>query len=172
MVNVNYYCMLFYNILKLQQISILFLLCIPLISFLRMTLPPPQGGNSILVFVKVKHTYRKDSVKRISMDTKATVKIGEYSRGGSTRGDNMACDHDMGCKEKYNPCGIVDEDTGELFINFGSSYKTSDFIMDSLTDWWYNLSSEHYKRIELLQIKMDNGARKQWCKDTIFKTNN
>jgi len=39
-------------------------------------------------------------------------------------------------KEKYNPCGIVDEDTGELFINFGSSYKTSDFIMDSLTDWW------------------------------------
>jgi len=36
---------------------------------------PPQGGNSILVFVKVKHTYRKDSVKRISMDTKATVKI-------------------------------------------------------------------------------------------------
>ena len=70
------------------------------------------------------------------MDRKATVKIGEYSRGGSTRGDNMACDHDMGCKETYNPCDIVDEDTGELFINFGSSYKTSDFIMDSLTDWW------------------------------------
>ena len=43
------------------------------------------------------------------MDTKATVKIGEYSRGESTRGDNMACDHDMGCKETYNPCGIVDE---------------------------------------------------------------
>ena len=59
----------------------------------RMPLPPPfkalQGGNSILVFVKVKHTYRKDSVKRISMDTKATLKIGEYSRGGSTRGDRI-----------------------------------------------------------------------------------
>jgi len=56
---------------------------------------------------------------------KATVKIGEYSRGGLTRGDNQASDHDMGCKEKYVPCGIVDEDNAELTITFGSSYKTS-----------------------------------------------
>ncbi len=39
---------------------------------------------------------------------KATVKIGEWSRGGLTRGDTEASDHDMGCKEKYVPCGIVD----------------------------------------------------------------
>jgi hypothetical protein len=29
------------------------------------------------------------------MDGKATVKIGEFSRGGLTRGDNRASDHDM-----------------------------------------------------------------------------
>ncbi len=46
------------------------------------------------------------------MDCKATVEIGEYSRGGQTRGYNQAQDHDMGTKEKYVPCGIVDEDTG------------------------------------------------------------
>nr|WP_237741552.1 hypothetical protein [Anabaena sp. PCC 7108] len=62
-------------------------------------------------------------IKRISMDCKATVNIGEYSRGGKTRGDNQANDHDMGCTEKYIPCGIVDEDSGQLHINFGSSYK-------------------------------------------------
>lgn len=62
---------------------------------------------------------------RLSMDCKATVKIGDFSRGGRTRGDNQACDHDMGSKEKYVPCGIVDEDSGELFIQFGSSYKTA-----------------------------------------------
>jgi hypothetical protein len=52
------------------------------------------------------------NVKRLSMDCKATVQIGDYSRGGKTRGDNLACDHDMGCKEKFVSCGIVDEDSG------------------------------------------------------------
>ena len=51
------------------------------------------------------------------MDCKATVKIGNYSRGGKTRGDNQAQDHDMGAQEKYIPCGILDEDTGQLYLN-------------------------------------------------------
>ena len=34
----------------------------------------------------------------------------------------------MVCIEKYTPCGIIDEDSGQLYINFGSSYKTKDFI--------------------------------------------
>jgi hypothetical protein len=42
----------------------------------------------------------------------------------------------MGVKEKYIPCGIMDKDTGQLYLNFGSSYKTSDFIVDSLSLWW------------------------------------
>jgi hypothetical protein len=41
------------------------------------------------------------SALRVRMDCKATVKIGEYSRGGKTSGDNKAADHDMGCQEKY-----------------------------------------------------------------------
>ena len=35
------------------------------------------------------------NVKRLSMDCKATVTLGEFSRGGLTRGDNQACDHDF-----------------------------------------------------------------------------
>ena len=91
------------------------------------------------------------------MDCKATVNIGDYSRGGKTRGDNQASDHDMGCKEKYIPCGIVEEDSGQLHINFGSSYKTSDFIVDSLTQWWSTITLEQRIDIELIQIKVDNG---------------
>lgn len=79
-------------------------------------------------------------MKRLSMDCKATVEIGEYSRGGQTRGYNQAQDHDMGTKEKYVPCGIVDEDTGQLYVTFGSSYKTSDFMVDNLEQWWTSLS--------------------------------
>jgi hypothetical protein len=67
-------------------------------------------------------------VKRLSIDCKATVHIGDYSRRGQTRGNHQASDHDMGCEEKYIPCGIVDEDSGQLYIHFGNSYKTSDFI--------------------------------------------
>ncbi|MEF8747707.1 MAG: hypothetical protein V5B31_07735 [Candidatus Accumulibacter propinquus] len=43
-----------------------------------------------------------EAVMRLSMDCKATVKIGDYSRGGKTRGDHRAADHDMGCEEKHS----------------------------------------------------------------------
>jgi Rhodopirellula transposase DDE domain len=97
------------------------------------------------------------SVKRWSIDCKATVKIGEFSRGGLTRGDNQASDHDMGCKEKYVPCGIVDEESGALHITFGSSYKTSDFIVDVLEAKWAALDAQDKAATGLIQIKMDNG---------------
>ncbi len=95
--------------------------------------------------------------KRLSMDCKATVNIGDYSRGGKTRGDHQAADHDMGCKEKYTPFGLVDEDGGQLDLAFGSSAKTSDFIADSLYDWWERLPPDERQKFSRLQIKADNG---------------
>lgn len=91
------------------------------------------------------------------MDCKATVNIGPYSRGGDTRGDNQAADHDMGCNEKYTPFGLLDEDTGKLNIYFGSSAKTSDFIIDGLYAWWKHLPLSERDSFHLLQIKADNG---------------
>ena len=91
------------------------------------------------------------------MAGKATVKTGEFSRGGLTRGDNQARDHDMGCKEKYVPCGIVDEESAELTITFGSSSKTSDFIVDVLEAKWDALDEAEKAATSLIQIKMDNG---------------
>lgn len=96
-------------------------------------------------------------VRRLSMDCKATVELGEFSREGRTRGDHRACDHDMGCQEKYIPCGIVDEDTGQLYLNFGSSYKTSDFIVDTLSIWWETLAPGEQAATAQIQLKIDNG---------------
>ena len=62
-----------------------------------------------------------------------------------------------GCKEKYVPCGIVDEDSAELTITFGSSYKTSDFIVDALAAKWDALEAHEKAATSLLHIKMDNG---------------
>ena len=85
------------------------------------------------------------------------VNIGDYARGGKTRGDSLASDHDMGCEEKYIPCGILDEDTGALHISFGSSYKTSDFIVDTLQQWWATLNPLQQQETQKIQIKVDNG---------------
>jgi hypothetical protein len=98
-----------------------------------------------------------DHVKRLSIDCKATGAIGDVSRGGLTRGDNQACDHDLGLHEKYIPCGIVDEDSAQLHITFGSSAKTSDFIVDALEAWGAGLEEAEQVAMTRLQIKMDNG---------------
>jgi Rhodopirellula transposase DDE domain len=83
--------------------------------------------------------------------------MGEVSRGGLTRGDYRACDHDLGLHEKYIPCGIVDEDSAQLQITFGSSAKTSDFIVDALEAWGARLEEAEQVAMTRLQIKMDNG---------------
>ena len=83
--------------------------------------------------------------------------IGDVSRGGVTRGDHRACDHDLGLQEKYIPCGIVDEDSAQLRITFGSSFKTSDFIVDAIEDWWAALEETEQVAMTRLQIPMAHG---------------
>ena len=102
-----------------------------------------------------------EGVKRWSIDCKATVKIGEFSRGGGTRGDNRASDHAMGCKEKYSPCGIVDEESAALHLTFGSSYKTRDFIVDTIEAKWNAMDEPEKAQTSLMQIKRDNGPERR-----------
>jgi hypothetical protein len=85
------------------------------------------------------------------------VAIGDVSRGGLTRGDHRACDHDLGLHEKYIPWGSVDEDSARLRITFGSSFKTSDCIVDALEAWWAALEEAEQVTMARLQIKMDTG---------------
>jgi len=91
------------------------------------------------------------------MDGQATVKIGEFARGGLTRGDHQARDHDMGGQEQYVPCGSVAEESAELPITLGSSYKTSDCIVAALAATWNALDDQAKAAPSRLQIKMDNG---------------
>jgi len=88
------------------------------------------------------------------------VKIGEFSRGGLTRGDKRASEHDMGGEEKYVPCGIVDEESGEFHITFGSSYKTSDFIVETIEAKWNAMEKQEQADTSLIQIKMDKGPER------------
>ncbi len=103
------------------------------------------------------------------MDGKATVKIGAYARGGKTRGDYRAADHEMGDNEKSLPFGLVDEDSGQLHVPFGSSSKTSDFIVDSLYDWWTPTPMAERATIAHLQLKVDNGAESRGVRTQFLK---
>jgi len=126
--------------------------------------------DAIFNNIKEKERQREPgTVKRLSMDSKATVKIGDFSRGGYTRGDNQAADHDMGVKEKYIPLGIVDQDTGQLHLTFGSSYKTSDFIIDTLQDWWHDLDPQEQHQTQLIQLKLDNGSESSGVRTQFLK---
>ncbi len=95
---------------------------------------------------------------RISIDTKATVNVGDYSRGGQSRGRIAvtAWDHDMRPKEKLVPGGILEPASGKSFLFFGSSYKTSDFLVDGLLLWWKERKQD-LSHIKHLVINMDNG---------------
>jgi len=95
---------------------------------------------------------------RISLDTKATIHVGDYSRGGKSRCTRpvKALDHDMMPKEKLVPGGILEPASGKAFLFFTESNKTSDFIADGIELWW-NTRKEELGLVRRLVINMDNG---------------
>lgn len=95
---------------------------------------------------------------RLSMDTKATINIGEYSRNGKSRGKKpvKAQDHDMPPKEKLVLGGILEPVSGKAFLFFTDSYKTSDFMVDGLFKWW-NHRYQELSKVKRVVLNLDNG---------------
>ena len=75
---------------------------------------------------------------RISVDTKAKVKIGDFSRNGKTRATEapQGLDHDYAADTTLVPLGILNLKNDCTDIIFGTSSETSDFIVDGLEVWW------------------------------------
>jgi len=95
---------------------------------------------------------------RISLDTKATINVGPYSRGGCSRGLKAvkAVDHDMMPKEKLVPGGILEPASGKAFLFFTASNKTSDFVADGIDLWW-TANKERLVAAKRIVINLDNG---------------
>jgi transposase len=126
------------------------------------TKPHKKIKETDAIFANVRHAHDRaawdEGCLRISMDGKAKVKVGEFSRGGKSRGTEArkACDHDMNAEAILAPFGILEVDCGQLFVVFGTSRETSDFIVDCLQLWWDERKSV-YPHIRRLQIDLDNG---------------
>ena len=95
---------------------------------------------------------------RVSVDTKASVVLGDYSRGGQARGLEAvrAPDHDLATKKKLVPVGILEVGSGELELALGSSAKTSDLLADTLEGWWQRRGPA-LPHVKELVINADNG---------------
>lgn len=94
---------------------------------------------------------------RISLDAKAPVKLGLFSRGGLNRVVVNALDHDFhGKTPKVTPFGIYLPQHGELYLYFTTSKVTSDFIVDCISDFWMRVC-DRFSAVTTLVINQDNG---------------
>jgi transposase len=97
-----------------------------------------------------------DDVLRISMDAKATVKIGPFARGGKSRLQVEAADHDFAPAATITPVGIFLPTLGELCVYGVTSKVTSDGLVDRLAQWWEGVR-ERFAHITTLVLNVDNG---------------
>ena len=110
---------------------------------------------------------------RTSIDTKAKVKIGPFSRRGKSRLPQPAADHDMHPDAILVPLGVLEVSRGakkiqQLNVLFGHSRETTDFIVDGLKLWWLS-RREHHQGVRRLMIELDNGPEISSARTQLLK---
>jgi hypothetical protein len=103
-----------------------------------------------------KEAEEDETILRVSLDAKATVLIGLFSRRGKTRVIVRAADHDFKPDKKLTPFGIFLPQYGELYLYFTSSRVTSDFIADCFQDFWMAVR-DRFQHVQTLLLNLDNG---------------
>jgi hypothetical protein len=93
---------------------------------------------------------------RLSLDAKAPVLIGPFSRGGKSRLGTAGADHDFKPWGRLTPFGLFLPEPKELNLFFTPWKVTSDFIVDRLEGWWEGNRSR-FPRVDRLLLDLDNG---------------
>lgn len=96
-----------------------------------------------------------EGIIRASIDTKASIKIGPFSRGGYNRCGLEASDHDFAPITIMKLFGIYLTGYDDLFFYFTESNATADFMFDALEDLWPALVQRFNPHT--LVINSDNG---------------
>jgi hypothetical protein len=140
---------------------------------LRKTVPKKKVPQTDDIFKNVNDAHQRakgdSSILRISIDNKAKVKIGPFSRGGKTRDRKEvdAADHDLG-GQSITPCGLLEIASAQLFVTFVQGPVTADTTADQLERWWPSRKLI-YPNVKTLMIDLDNGpevssSRRQFMK--------
>lgn len=94
-------------------------------------------------------------VIRISMDAKADIKIGPFSRCGYNRGGIKGSDHDFDPDAILKLFGIHLPAYDQQFFFFSKSKVTPDFMIDALENIWPEIEEKYNPHT--LVINSDNG---------------
>ena len=121
-------------------------------------------------------SYIKEKQPVISVDTKKKELVGNYKNGGKEyrpiKDGRKVNAHDFGT-ERASPYGIYDINENEGFVNVGTSYDTSQFAVDSISQWWWLLGKEKYPHAKQILITADgggsNGSRVKLWKTSLQK---
>ncbi len=124
-------------------------------------MPPPKRvpqTDAIFEQLKVVNSEADRAVDtlRISIDAKATVNVGPFSRRGRSRTKTKAADHDFKPEATLTPFGIFLPKHDDLWLYMARSKITSDFIVDRLEQWWQEVRLR-FLGIKTLVINLDNG---------------
>jgi Rhodopirellula transposase DDE domain len=92
----------------------------------------------------------------LSLDSKASAKIGLFSRGGRNGVKVAAADHDFKSQATLTPFGIFLPRYPDLFLYFAVSKVIRDFMVDVLEQWW-SRSRYPFPKVRTLLINQDNG---------------
>lgn len=97
-----------------------------------------------------------ETVLRLSIDAKATIPVGLFSRGGYSRLTVKALDHDFRPKQKLTPVGIFLPQYNQLYLYLTTGPVTADLLVDCLHDTWLMLEDD-FPQVRTLLLNLDNG---------------
>ena len=132
--------------------------------------PPKKVKETDAIFANVQAMHEQADAAadtlRLSLDTKAAVPIGPFSRGGDSRTGTTGVDHNFKPEGVLTPFGIFRPETAETELFFTDSKVTSDFMADCL-ERWIDEHAEALQGIRKLVLDLDNGPensgqRSQW----------
>src|SRR5262245_40253212 len=122
--------------------------------------PPKRVPQTDAIFEQVKRVNEQaDSAGdtlRLSLDAKAMVNVGPFSRRGRGRTGTEAADHDFKPEATLTPFGILLPEHDDLTLYVARSKVTSDFIVDRLEDWWGS-HRDRFPGVTKLVLNLDNG---------------
>jgi transposase len=122
--------------------------------------PPKRVKQTDAIFERLKEVNpeadRAEDTLRVSIDAKATVNVGPFSRRGRSRIKTKAADHDFKARATLTPFGIFLPQYDDLWFYMARSKVTSDFIVDRLEQWWQEVRLR-FLNVKTLVINLDNG---------------
>ncbi len=98
----------------------------------------------------------EETALRLSVDAKGTVLLALLSRGGFSRLEVKALDHDFRPDKKVTPVGVFLPQYNELYIFLVTGSVTSDAIVDCIDAVWVMIT-DRFPLVQTLVINQDNG---------------